>query len=350
MNPLDGTGPAPSARRPENALPAMPIKMTGSGHAVGTMTESNELLAERLGLEMDWFVKRTGITERRVSGPGEDVLSLAGDAIRSACSDAGIPVELLGSETVLIHIQNGGHALAPPAAIQLASHLGLGNVRVHGIDGVCAEPIVALEEAGLLLTSRRCERVIVSAAVDFNDFVDDHDLATAGLFGAGAGAVVLELAREDETSTLISLRWETHTEHAKLGAIRVLGLERDESGVKITTGYYEMDGAGLARAALDIVPDLVDTVLADAGWVKEDVDLMITHQPNARLLEMGIRRMHFDPKVVPMPVTRLGNMGPASLLVNLSMAKQANRMAPGCRILLVAFGLGFSCGAAALVA
>lgn len=350
MNRLEGAGAAAAGPRPANALPAMPIKMTGSGHAVGTATESNERLAESLGLESNWFTKRTGITERRVSGPGQDVLTLAGDAIRAACADAGIALEALGKETVFIHIQNGGHALAPPAAIQLASHLGLVDVRVHGIDGVCAEPIVALEEAALLLTSGRCDRAIVSAAVDFMDFVDDHDCGTVGLFGAGAGALVLERAAQDEDSSLISLHWETHPEYAKLGAIRVLDVERGADGVKITTGYYEMDGAGLAQAALEIVPQVIESVLEEAGWAKEDVDLMVTHQPNARLLEIGIRRMHFDPAVVPMPVRLLGNMGPASLLVNLSLAKRADRMPPGSRILLVAFGLGFSCGAAALVA
>jgi 3-oxoacyl-[acyl-carrier-protein] synthase III len=350
MNRRKGAGAAPAAPGLGHKLPPMPIKMRGAGHAVGAATESNERLAESLGLKADWFTKRTGISERRVSGPGQDVITLAGEAVRAACADARVASEALGKETVFIHIQNGGHALAPPAAIQVASHLGLSNVRIHGIDGVCAEPIVALEEGALLLTSGRCDRVIVSAAVDFMDWVDDHDLDTVGLFGAGAGALVLERAGEDEQASLISLHWETHPEYAKLGAIRVLDVDRGGSGVTITTGYYEMDGAGLARAALEIVPPVIDTVLAEAGWAKKDVDLMVTHQPNARLLEIGVRRMHFDPAVVPMPVRLLGNMGPASLLVNLSLAKQAHRMAPGSKILLVAFGLGFSCGAAALVA
>lgn len=329
---------------------ALPIKIVGIGHGVGAKTESNEDVAERLHLERDWLLKRTGISHRRVSGPGQDATTLGSDAIRAACADADIDLETLGHETVLIHIQNGGHDLAPPAAIRLASHMGLNRIRVHGIDGVCAEPIVAIEEAATLLTCFRCDRVIVSASVDFMEFVDDLDPGTAGLFGAGAGAIILERAAEQDAARILGLRWETRSEFAKLGTIRVLTTDRDDEGVNLSVGYYDMDGPGLARVALRVVPEVVDSVLEEAGWEKGDVDLMITHQPNARLLEIGVRMMHFDPAVVPMPVTTLGNMGPASLLVNLSLAKQANRVPPGCRLLLVAFGLGFSCGVAALVA
>jgi 3-oxoacyl-[acyl-carrier-protein] synthase-3 len=264
-------------------------------------------------------------------------------------ADAGIAPSDLGPETLLLHIQNGFTALTPPAAIVLARELGFETVRAMSIDGVCAEPVVALELAELMLRARRCERVIVSAAVDFLPIIDPHDHATGGLFGAGAGALILE--RHDGRVGLSSIRalhWETHTRYSDLAHIPILSYERRAGSVAINAGHYQMNGKGLARIALRVLPDVLKRVLATAGWALDDVELIVMHQPNVRLLEIGARYLGLNPALVPMPVRHFGNMGPASLLVNLSLAKEEGNLAPGTKALLIAFGLGFSCGAVAL--
>jgi len=325
------------------------IRIGGLGHAVGSHVISNHDLAHSLGLDDGWFAERTGIVERRVCGPGEDVQVLAGQAVTAACKDAGLSVGELGNETVLLHVQNGMTCLTPPSGIVLAEGLGLGDVRVMAVDGVCAEPIMAIELAALMLAARRCDRVVVCAAADFLPIIDPADLPTVGLFGAGAGAIVLTRADErGDAASLRSLRWETHAEYAHLGRIPVHGYRPAAGGVDITAGFYQMDGHGLARAALRFLPGLVSAVLDEAGWERHDLGLVIAHQPNAKLLDIGIRALKLDPATVPMPVRHLGNMGPASLLVNLSLAGVQGQLAPGLKLLLVAFGLGFTCGAAAI--
>jgi len=340
---------APRLQADSSQRPGIAVALAGVGHAVGSEVVSNSELALSLGLESDWFLTRTGIVERRACGPGEDVLTLGRDAVLGACEDAGLRAGDLGAETMLLHIQNGIAAFTPPAAILLSRKLGFKTVRALGFDGVCAEPIAALEVAALLLEARRCDRVILSAAVDFPEWVDPNDHDTSGLFGSGAGAIVLERSvGPDARASLRGVHWETHAGYSGLGQIPVLGYERHPERFSISVGYYEMDGRGLTRAALQVLPGVLEGVLDAAGWTREDADLVLAHQPNAKLLEIGMRHLGLDPARVPMPVRHLGNMGPASLLVNLSLAKTDGRLAPGTNLLLIAFGLGFSCGAAAL--
>lgn len=319
------------------------------GHAVGSTVVSNVDLAKSLGLPPDWFIERTGIEQRRVCAEGEDVASLAAQAVSAACQDARLDPQELGHETVLIHIQNGFTHLTPPAAVVLAGHLGLDGVRVIGVDGVCAEPIAALDTAVGMLESGRCDRVIVSSAVDFLSYINPKDPDTAGLFGAGAGALVLSNDTRNDRELLVGgIHWESHTRHWQMGEIEVHQTRKTESGVSMDTGFYEMRGQSLYRQALRVLPRVIATTLEQAKWNDDDVELIVIHQPNARMLELGSRRLGLNLDVMPLPGRYLGNMGPASLLVNLSIARDEGRLKPGTRVLLLAFGLGFSCGAAAV--
>ncbi|UUV35882.1 hypothetical protein NQK81_21380 [Amycolatopsis roodepoortensis] len=325
------------------------VGLAGLGHALGSTIVSNVDLAKSLGMPPDWFVEHTGIEQRQICGEGEDVLSLAMSAVTAACDDASLDMHALGHETVLIHVQNGFTHFTPPAAVVLAGQLGLNGVRVMGLDGVCAEPIAALETGLMLLQAGRCERVIISAAVDFMSYVDPKDRNTAGLFGAGAGAIILSNdTQRDEEIQVRGLHWETHAQHWQMGEVEVKRQRKTDTGVDLETGFYEMQGQALYRAALRTLPAVIDKTLAQAEWKNEDIELIVIHQPNAKMLEMGGRRLGLNLDVMPLPVRRLGNMGPASLLVNLSLARKEGKVIPGTPVLLLAFGLGFSCGAAAI--
>ena len=329
---------------------ATALAIAGTGHFVGSATVSNELLATSMGLSPDWFTRRTGIIERRVCAAGEDVVTMAVDAVSRALQASALPVSSIGPETVLLHVQNGMTALTPPAGVLLSSALGIGSLRVLSVDGVCAEPVAMLDIASMMLASGSCERVIISASVDFLPIINPADPATAGLFGAGAGAVVIERDGGSGRTPIAveSLRWETHPEWVDLGRIPVLGHKPNEHGVLVQAGYYDMNGLGLVRAGRRVVPSLVSRVLDDAGWRREDLDLVLSHQPNVRMLETTIDALGLNRETFPMPVVHQGNLGPASILVNLSMAASAGAIRPGAKVLFLAFGLGFSCGAAAI--
>lgn len=148
------------------------IRVAGFGHALGSDTVHNEVIAEHHGLAPDWYNRRTGIIQRRVSANDENALTLAQQAVERALNDAGLFLEDLGQETVLIHIQNGWTHMTPPAGVVLAASLGLTKSRVCSLDGVCAEPITALEIATLMLCGQSCSRVIISSSVDFLEYLD----------------------------------------------------------------------------------------------------------------------------------------------------------------------------------
>lgn len=322
--------------------------MRGFGHRVGSRIVSNEETSLQLGLPADWLFDRTGIRERRLCGPGEDVLVLGKSAVESALQDAGLRPDELGKETVLLHIQNGLTHLTPPAAIVLAGSLGLKHVRCLSIDGVCAEPINALEIAALMFNAGTCERVIISAAVDFTGLIDSADKQTAGLFGCGAGAVVLERGGDDCKSRLLGLDWETHSEHWELGLSPLLDTEQVSKGVRVTFGHYQMRGQELARIAVRVLGGVLQTTLRNADCLLNECGLVISHQPNVKMLEIGLTRLGISLERAPKPGAWMGNLGPASLLVGLSLANEAGLVKSGQRILFLSFGLGFSAGAAIL--
>ena len=326
------------------------IRFTGFGHCLGEQIISNRDLAVRMGLEPSWFESRTGISHRRECAPGQTIVAMAAQSVRNACTDAGIAVSDLGHETVLFHIQNGFTHLTPPSGILLCAELGIPHIRVISIDGACSEPINALEIAVHMLGSGSCTRAIISAAANFLPMIDPQDLATVGLFGAGAGALVLERALPGEPHGEVrSLYWESWPSFWELGTMPILDHRQVEGGVEIQAGYYAMRGKDLARTALKLLPDVFQRVLQDAGWTLTDLDRVIAHQPNVKLLEMGIARFGVARDLVETPVVELGNMGPATILVGFSLAKERGSVGPGSRILFLSFGLGFSCGAAAVV-
>ncbi|GEP44448.1 3-oxoacyl-[acyl-carrier-protein] synthase 3 [Brevifollis gellanilyticus] len=273
---------------------------------------------------------------------------MAQGAVRNALDQAGISIGELGAETVLLHIQNGITHLTPPASIVLAGSLGLKRVRCLSIDGVCAEPINALEIAALMFNAGLCSRAIISASVDFTALIDPADNQTSGLFGCGAGALIAEPAKANSPYGLHGLTWETHSEHWKLGVSPMLSSRAEKNGVSVTFGHYQMKGQELARVALRVLNGVLGRTLDEATCSINDCDLVVSHQPNVKMLDIGLPRLGIPLDKVPRPGAWMGNLGPASLLVGLSTAKESGLIADGKKVLLLSFGLGFSAGAAVI--
>jgi len=319
----------------------------GMGHALGSSVLRNSDVARSMGLDDSWFETRTGIVERRGCSEDENVVSLAVQAVGRALSEAGLDPTSLGPETVVLYVQNGFTHLTPPPAILLCRDLGMFDVRPLTLDGVCSEAVNALELAGLMLMQGTCERCIVAASVDFLPMIDSKDPETAGLFGAGAGALIVERSA-DELSGIRGLKWMCDSRHWELGVIPVNGHSRNAKGVNVEFGYYRMNGGGLAKIALRTLPKVISSVLDESGWKLSDIDRFVTHQPNMKILEIGIRQLGIDRDRVELPVSHTGNLGPASLFVALALAHAGGRVPKGAKVLLLSFGLGFSCSGAAL--
>lgn len=323
------------------------LKITGTGYSFGSTIIKNEDVAVKLGLQSDWFKSRTGIIERRICAEGENVLTLSIDAIKNACKKANLELNQIGDETLLLHIQNGLTHLTPPPGIIIANALGTFDMRTLSIEGVCAEPINAFEIAALMFSAAKYERVIISSGVDFINVINPNDPDTIGLFGAGAGAIILENTNEDKG--LRGLYWLNNSYYSDLGTIKLKDFEVKETELGINFEYYKMKGMNLAKIAIQTLPKVLLNTLEQCKWTLEDIDFVVSHQPNEKFLDMGIKALKLNPDKVARHSHYLGNMGPASLLVSFALEMERGTIKPNDKVMLMSFGLGFSCGAAAII-
>ncbi|GAB3483458.1 3-oxoacyl-ACP synthase III family protein [Nocardiopsis coralliicola] len=323
------------------------VGFAGIGHAVGSTAVRNSDIAVSLGRDADWLVERTGVLSRRVCGPGEDVVSLAARAVEHAADNAKVDLRDLGEETLLLHIQSARTHLTPSPGVVLSGQLGLQGVRVLSWEGMGAEPIAAVETAVSLLRSGACERAIVSSAADLVAYVDPQDPATAGLFGAGAAALVLSRDTVGYPEVLIrGMRWETHPQHWRLEEAELHRWQKTTHGIEMAADFYTVREKPLVREADQILPRVVGAALEQAGWELGDVEVLVHHPLNAAMLEAVRTRLGFSSDILTTSLPRQGNLGPAGLIVDLSLAWEAGRLTPGTRLLMASFGAGFSCGAA----
>ena len=321
-----------------------PFKITGTGYELGAVVIKNEDIARKINLKPDWFEKHTGIVERRGCSEEQDVITMAVASIKQACKNANLDSSRLDENTLLIHIQNGFTYKTPPPGILIAKALKSYTLKTLSIDGVCAEPINAIEIGALMLGQKRYKRVIISSSVNFLPIIDYRDKDTAGLFGAGAGAFIMEY-NEDE-SGLYGLHWENHSDHFDLGMIKLHGYEYFDDGVSVKLGYYVMKGKSLATVALKVIPRSIKSAISQAQMQVKDLNYIVSHQPNEKLLDIGMKYLGLKGVHWFRHARNLGNIGPASLLIVFAIQMEKQSFKKGDNVLFLSFGLGFSCGAA----
>ncbi len=297
-------------------------------------------------MQDDWLVSRTGIESRAACGPEQNALSLAADVLSRLLIMRGLAASDLGRESAVIYIHNSLEQGTPPAGIRLCAALGLRTVRSITMEGVCAEVIQGIELADSLLLSGHCQRVFLLASANYAPLINASDPASAGLFGAGAGGILLERSTDPKLSGLRGTCWHTDTSQAGLGELQVHSWSHEEGELLVRASLYSMDGERLAREVLASVPRCFTDFVQTLAWDPDKLDAVISHQPNLKLLRLLGRRMGLTPDRLPDCCSEIGNLGPASLLVGLSQhltrSLEANQ-----RVVLLGFGLGFCCGCAA---
>ena len=300
--------------------------VVGLGAALPANAVPSDAIAARLGVPPGWIERRTGIASRRHAVPGESLAGLATDAARAALDDAGMDAAAL--DLILIATVTADE-LTPGAAPQVAHALGT-NVAAMDVGAACAGFVSALTLAAGLIESRRANNVLVAGAEILSRHLDPHDRSTAGLFGDGAGAVVL-----------------TPRERGGIGPA-VLGSDGAAAPFIRSphdTGFIEMDGhETFTRAVATLAGNATETVQA-AGLSLADIDLFVLHQANSRILTADTEVLGVEPDRVLNVIAELGNTSAASIPLALAEARAQGRLSEGDRLLLGAVGAGFSWGA-----
>jgi 3-oxoacyl-[acyl-carrier-protein] synthase-3 len=325
-------------------LTTKPIGILGSGVYVPEAILSNEDLEKMVETSADWIVERSGIQERRIAAPEEDTVTMAVAASRQALADAGIEPEQV---SYIVLGTNTPPHFFPAGAIQVQEELGIGG-KAAGFDlqaGCCGfnyalyvgERLVAPEGAyALVIGSDACSR-----------FTDWTDRSTCVLFGDGAGAVVIGPSSQGRiiqsfiaSKLNMNLTCETEFDH-KVSPFRPTQTHTERH-------FLRMDGRDIFKFAVTALKESIPRVLDMAGMNREEIDYLIIHQGNYRILQAGARFAQVPMEKVFVNIHRYGNTSAASVPIALHEALKEGKIQSGDRVLLVSFGAGATWGATLL--
>ena len=311
--------------------------VAGVGSALPRRRVDNAELAARIDTSDEWIVERTGIRSRYIAGEGETTGTLAADAARAALAHAGIDA----SEIDLIVLATATPDQTFPAtATKVQTMLGINDCVAFDVGAVCSGFLYALTVADSMIRGGGARTALVIGAETFSRILDWEDRATCVLFGDGAGAIVLR-GQEGQSGILATKL------HADGRYNDLLFVDGGPSTTQ-TVGKLRMKGREVFRHAVVNLAAVLGEVLAAAGLTPADVDWVVPHQANARILDATARKLGLSPDKVVVTVDRHANTSAASVPLALDVAVKDGRIKRGDLIVLEAMGGGFTWGAAAL--
>lgn len=310
----------------------------GVGSALPARRVDNAELAAQVDTSDEWIVERTGIRSRYIAAEGETTASLAADAARKALDHAG----LAATDIDLIILATATPDQTFPSSATKVQHLlGIRDAIAFDVHAVCTGFLYALTTADAMLRGGNARTALVIGAETFSRILDWEDRTTCVLFGDGAGAVVL---RAEETEDRGILATKLHAD-GKWGDMLYVDGGPSTTG---TVGKLRMKGREVFRHAVVNLADVLGEVLEAAGKVPADVDWVVPHQANARIIDATARKLGLSPNKVVVTVDRHANTSAASVPLALDVAVKDGRIKPGDLVVLEAMGGGFTWGAALL--
>jgi 3-oxoacyl-[acyl-carrier-protein] synthase-3 len=309
----------------------------GVGSALPARLVTNVELAERVDTTDQWIVERTGIRARHIAGEGETTATLATDAARRALEHAGVAATDVG---LIVLATATPDQTFPSSATKVQAALGIDDCVAFDVHAVCTGFLYALAVADSMLRSGTADKALVIGAETFSRILDWDDRATCVLFGDGAGALVL--SAEDSERGILATRLHADGRHNDL-----LFVDGGPSTTG-TVGKLRMKGREVFRHAVVNLAEVMNEVLDAAGLTAAEVDWVVPHQANARILDATAKKLGLPPEKVVVTVDRHANTSAASVPLAFDAAVKDGRIKRGDLIVLEAMGGGFTWGAAAL--
>ncbi|HEX8937165.1 MAG TPA: beta-ketoacyl-ACP synthase III [Sphingomicrobium sp.] len=311
--------------------------VVGVGSALPKRKVTNDELAARVDTSDEWIVARTGIRSRYIAAEGETTGSLALEAARRAIDHAGLKAADI--DLIVLATATPDQTF-PSTATKVQAALGINDCIAFDVHAVCTGFLYALSVADSMLRSGNAARALVIGAETFSRILDWEDRATCVLFGDGAGALVLSV--EESDSGILSTKLHADGRHNDL-----LFVDGGPSTTG-TVGKLRMKGREVFRHAVINLADVLTEVLADAGLTAGDVDWVVPHQANARILDATAKKLGLPPEKVVVTVDQHANTSAASVPLAFDTAVKDGRIKRGDVVVLEAMGGGFTWGAAAL--
>ncbi|GIM48366.1 3-oxoacyl-[acyl-carrier-protein] synthase 3 protein 1 [Collibacillus ludicampi] len=305
--------------------------ITGIGVALPEKRLTNHDLEKMVDTSDEWIVTRTGIRERRIVTDGERTSDLATRAAERALLDAGVAAEQLD---MIIVASVTPDLTFPPTACLVQERIGASKAACFDLEATCSGFVYGVSVAAQFIMTGAYQKVLVIGAETLSTITDYTDRNTCVLFGDGAGAAVIE--RVPEEFGILSF---------ELGA--------DGSGAELLkrehTAAIEMNGREVFKFATRTMGEAAKRVMNKAGWESQDVNLLVPHQANVRIIEEARRRTGLKEEQVYVNIHKYGNTSSATIPIALREALDEGRLKTGDRVVLVAFGGGMTWAAMALV-
>src|SRR3954454_21478154 len=309
----------------------------GVGSALPKRQVTNAELAQSVDTTDEWIVELTGIRSRYIAGEGETTGSLATEAARRALDSAGVDARDI--DLIVLATATPDQTF-PSTATKVQAALGIDDCVAFDVHAVCTGFLYALTVADSMLRSGTAAKALVIGAETFSRILDWEDRATCVLFGDGAGALVL--GAEESEGGILSTKLHADGRHNDL-----LFVDGGPSTTG-TVGKLRMKGREVFRHAVVNLAGVLNEVLADAGLTADDVDWVVPHQANARILDATARKLGLPPEKVVVTVDQHANTSAASVPLAFDTAIRDGRIKRGDVVVLEAMGGGFTWGAAAL--
>jgi 3-oxoacyl-[acyl-carrier-protein] synthase III len=318
--------------------------VAGTGRGIPSRVMTNHDFAA-LGLETnhEWIVERTGIVERHIATDDETTCSMAASASRQAMTRAGVSP---GEIDAIVLSTATTDRLLPSTAVDLQAELGAARAAAFDLSAACSGWLYGMTVAEGLIQTGVAETILVVGSEKMSSIVDWQDRSTCVLFGDGAGAVVLKRNKGHATKGILSAYMRSDGTLAEL-------LWRPSGGAKIPfsdavlndrSTFVKMAGREVFKHAVRSMSDACDRALDGAKLRGDDIDILIPHQANVRIIEATAKHAGIPMDKVFVNVDRYGNTSSASIPIALDEAVETRRVREGTTALLVAFGAGFTWG------
>ncbi len=313
----------------------------GVGHYLPERIVPNEWFEDKVDTSDEWIRSRSGIERRHFAAEGQTTSEMAANAAMAALNMAGLKPDDIDA---VIVATSTADLTFPSAATMVQERLGMTQGFAFDVQAVCAGFVFALAQANALIISGQITRALVIGAETFSRIIDFTDRATCVLFGDGAGAVVLETAEgKGTTADRGILSTDLNSDGRQRGILYVDG------GVSTgTTGHLRMEGKEVFRHAVEKLAQTADSALEKAGLTAADVDWIVPHQANLRIIKSTAQKMGIGMDHVVVTVQDHGNTSAASIPLALSVGVERGQIKPGDLIVTEAIGGGLAWGSVVL--
>lgn len=310
-------------------------RIVGTGSYLPPNLVTNDALARRVDTSDEWIVTRTGIRQRYIANPDQTASDLAVEASAAALAAAGVDA---GALDLIIVATSTPDFVFPSTACLVQARLGAKGCAAFDIQAVCSGFVYALALADSLVRAGQARSALVIGSEVFSRILDWNDRSTCVLFGDGAGAVVLRA--DSRPGVLGSV---LHADGSQAGILSTPG--NVSGGSVIGVPFLRMDGPAVFKLAVKVLDEVARETVTRCGLALTDIDWLIPHQANLRILEATAKRLKIPRERLVVTVDRHANTSAASVPLALDLAVRDGRIRAGQRVLMQGVGGGFTWGA-----